>query len=155
MATSQHHADITPQSRTKLAEQTFVEILKTANVLNSKLSELFRDKPVTPVQYNILRILRGAHPDALSCGTISERMITSDSDITRVLDRLDKLGLITRGRDANDRRVVKTAIKEEGLRLLDDMANAVVAFHEENFTNLSYGQLELLKQLTETAREGM
>ena len=78
-------------------------------------------------QYNVLRILRGARPDPLTCGEIAERMIVRDPDITRLLDRLERRGLITRARDADDRRVVRTSISPEGLAELGRLEAAITA----------------------------
>src|SRR5712691_4628287 len=78
---------------------------------------------LTPNQYNVLRILRGSHPTRLPCGDIAERMIARDPDITRLVDRLSRRGLVTRGRSRRDRRVVEVGITEKGdaiLRRLDE-----------------------------------
>lgn len=69
-------------------------------------------------QYNVLRILRGSHPQRLTCGTISERTIARDPDVTRLVDRLHARGLVTRARSAQDRRVVEVGISDKGLALL-------------------------------------
>ena len=69
---------------------------------------------LTPNQYNVLRILRGAHPAPLACSEIGERMITHDPDITRLVDRLAKRGLVVRLRSDRDRRVVEVGITARG-----------------------------------------
>lgn len=71
---------------------------------------------LTATQYNVLRILRGAGAAGLSCGDVAGRMITRDPDLTRLLDRLEGRGLVTRARDGEDRRVVVTRITGEGPR---------------------------------------
>ena len=70
-------------------------------------AEEFKASGLTPSQYNVLRILRGARPDAVTCGEIGERMVTRDPDLTRLLDQLEAAGMVTKSRDADDRRVVK------------------------------------------------
>ena len=78
---------------------------------------------LTPNQYNVLRILRGSHPARLPCGDISERMIARDPDVTRLVDRLSRRGLVTRVRSRRDRRVIEIGITEKGqdvLRSLDE-----------------------------------
>lgn len=77
-------------------------------------------------QYNVLRILRGARPGALTCGEIAERMIVRDPDVTRLLDRLETRGFVTRTRDTGDRRIVRTAISPAGLAELERL-DAVIA----------------------------
>ena len=69
-------------------------------------------------QYNVLRILRGSHPNALTCGAIGERTIARDPDVTRLVDRLDARGLVKRTRSEEDRRVVEVHITKQGLALL-------------------------------------
>jgi DNA-binding MarR family transcriptional regulator len=76
-------------------------------------------------QYNVLRILRGAQPGALTCSEIAERMIVRDPDITRLLDRLEKRGFVTRTRDSDDRRVIRTAITPAGLSELQRLGAAI------------------------------
>ena len=76
---------------------------------------------LTPNQYNVLRILRGSHPTKLPCGDIAERMIARDPDVTRLVDRLGRRGLVTRGRSRQDRRVVEVGITEKGLHLLQGL----------------------------------
>ena len=73
---------------------------------------------LTNNQYNVLRILRGSHPAKLACSDISERMIDRDPDVTRLVDRLEHRGLVTRARNRRDRRVVEVGISDEGLALV-------------------------------------
>jgi DNA-binding MarR family transcriptional regulator len=81
---------------------------------------------LTNNQYNVLRILRGSHPSRLACSEIADRMIARDPDITRLIDRLSRRGLVTRVRGRQDRRVVEVAITDKGrevLRSLDPHVN--------------------------------
>ena len=73
---------------------------------------------LTNNQYNVLRILRGSHPAKLACSDIAERMIDRDPDITRLIDRLEKRGLVKRIRSRRDRRVVEVGITDKGLALV-------------------------------------
>jgi DNA-binding MarR family transcriptional regulator len=83
-----------------LEQEVFLMLSRLSSNLIDEHAELFRNAGITWTQYNALRILRGAQGEALSCGEISERMITRDSDITRLLDRLEKQGLVRRARRA-------------------------------------------------------
>lgn len=76
---------------------------------------------LTTSQYNVLRILRGAHPKSLTVGEIGERTIAREPDITRLVDRLDARGLVKRTRSEEDRRVVEVEIARKGLDLLRDL----------------------------------
>jgi DNA-binding MarR family transcriptional regulator len=83
---------------------------------------------LTNNQYNVLRILRGSHPSRLACSEIADRMIARDPDITRLIDRLSRRGLVARVRGRKDRRVVEVAITDKGrevLRSLDPHNNRV------------------------------
>src|SRR5260221_2290254 len=85
---------------------------------------------LTPNQYNVLRILRGSHPSRLPCGNIAERMIARDPDITRLVDRLTRRGLVTRVRGRRDRRVVEVRLTEKGQQSLPSLD-----YHVARFTN--------------------
>ena len=99
-------------------EEAVLDIARTAEVLGQIMAEFMRDYQLSPTQYNVLRILRGAGEAGATCSQIGERMISHDPDITRLLDRLESRGLIARERCKEDRRVVKTRITQEGSGLL-------------------------------------
>lgn len=92
--------------------------MSAARVMEPWTQFLKRTVQLTPAQYNVLRILRGAHPGRLACSDISDRMIARDPDVTRLVDRLARRGLVTRLRNRRDRRVVDVAITSAGLTLL-------------------------------------
>ncbi|MGB5882019.1 MAG: MarR family transcriptional regulator, partial [Thermoanaerobaculia bacterium] len=76
---------------------------------------------LSTTQYNLLRILRGAHPEGLTCGEVAERMINRDPDVTRLVDRLAERKLVTRKRDTGDRRLVRIFIARDGLATLKSL----------------------------------
>ncbi|MGH9804447.1 MAG: MarR family winged helix-turn-helix transcriptional regulator, partial [Candidatus Acidiferrales bacterium] len=98
-----------------LESEALLNILRTADGLTRAFEEAFKPSGLSSTQYNVLRILRGAGSEGLACRQVGERMITHDPDITRLLDRLEKRGLVARARD---RRVVATRISPAGLRVL-------------------------------------
>jgi DNA-binding MarR family transcriptional regulator len=100
------------------AEEAQLGVLRTAEVLARAAAELLRPYGLTPTQYNVLRILRGAGPEGLPCSEIGARMVTHEPDVTRLLDRLHRAGHVSRERAESDRRVVLTRITPEGLALL-------------------------------------
>jgi len=112
-----------------LEERAFIAILRAADRLERQVAELFKQFNLTPTQYNALRILRGGGPTGLACNQIGDRMISRDPDTTRLLDRLKRRGLISRRRDQNDRRIIKTFITPAGLELLARMDRFVEQFH--------------------------
>jgi DNA-binding MarR family transcriptional regulator len=105
---------------------------------------------LTPNQYNVLRILRGSHPTRLPCGDIAERMIARDPDITRLVDRLGRRGLVTRSRSRQDRRVVEVGITEKGLLVLQSLDGHVDRFPKAMLGHLGLKKLEQLVALLET-----
>src|SRR5689334_19078938 len=84
-------------------ESTFLEMVRTCEQLSRGFVPVLKAEDLSSTQYNVLRILRGS-PEGLACGEIGNRMITRDPDITRLLDRLEKRGLISRCREEHDRR---------------------------------------------------
>ncbi len=130
-------------------EAVFLDLLRTSDVLSRRLAHVLKNEDLSSNQYNILRILRGA-PEGLPCGEIGSRMITRDPDITRLLDRLEKRGLISRCRETKDRRMVLTRISAEGLKLLARLDEPVQEAHREQLGHLGR---ERLKALTELLRD--
>jgi len=136
-----------------LEEEVILNLARTAEYVGSRGAEVLKQAELTPTQYNALRILRGAGPEGLTCGEISERMVTKDSDITRLLDRLERRGLISRERPENNRRVVMARITDEGLKLLAELDAPVQESHLKLAGHLGKERLETLNQLLEGMRE--
>jgi DNA-binding MarR family transcriptional regulator len=135
-----------------LEDRVFISLQKTADSLGLEVVQLFKPHGLTGTQYNVLRILRGAEPEGLPCSGISERMISHDPDMTRLLDRMEKSGLITRQRQTIDRRVIKTRITPAGLALLKSLDQPVRELHKRQFRNLPAARLKTLAQLLEEVR---
>lgn len=135
-----------------LEQEAFLMLARLSSEMSAEHAELFKSSGITWTQYNALRILRGAGGGPLSCGEIGERMITRDSDMTRLLDRLEKQGLVDRARDEQDRRVVKTRITEQGLAVLADLDEPIAELHRRQLGHLGETKLrQLLSLLEETA----
>jgi DNA-binding MarR family transcriptional regulator len=120
-------------------------------MLSRGLVTILKPEDLSSTQYNVLRILRGA-PQGLPCGEIAKRMITRDPDITRLLDRLEKRGLISRSREARDRRTVMARITGAGLKLLARLDEPVQAAHRKQLGHLGRQRLRLLTGLLREAR---
>jgi DNA-binding MarR family transcriptional regulator len=134
-------------------QEAFLNLLRTADVLAGDMAELFKPSGLSATQYNVLRILRGAGPDGLPCGEVAARLITRDPDVTRLLDRLEKRRLISRCRDAKDRRVVCARITDAGETLLAELDPLVLAAHRKQLSHMSATQLKQLIELLEVARK--
>src|SRR6202167_1725083 len=124
-------------------EAAFLDLLRTTDTLSRGLVRVLKTEDLSSTQYNVLRILRGA-PEGLPCGEIANRMITRDPDVTRLLDRLEKRGLISRCREASDRRTVKAQISAEGLKLLARLDEPVWAAHRRQLGHLGQQRLRAL-----------
>ncbi len=136
-----------------LEDEAFVSVLRTADSLIHDMDQLLKPAELSLTHYNVLRILRGAGPPGLACREISERMLTRDPDITRLLDRLEARGLVTRERERADRRVVKTRIASEGRRILKGLDEPVAERHRRQFKHLEKRQLRQLVRLLGQVRE--
>ena len=134
-------------------QEAFLNILRSADLLSRGLEEFLKPSGLSPTQYNALRILRGAGEAGLSCGQIAERMLTRDPDVTRLLDRLAKRRLISRGRQADDRRVVRAFITAEGLDLLKGLDEPILALHVRQLGELGEKKLKTLARLLEEVVE--
>ena len=137
------------KSARHLESHIFVALLKAADSLSQEAEQLIKSAGLTMAQYNVLRILRGAEPEGLLCRGISERMISRDPDMTRLLDRMENRKLITRHRQKEDRRVVKTRVTEEGLALLQKLDQPVRELHKHQFRHMSGTRLKALGKLLE------
>ena len=135
-----------------LHEEALLNIFKTAAVLQESEGDLHRRHGISPTQYNVLRILRGAGKQGLRCQEIAERMITRDPDITRLLDRLDERGWISRARSLEDRRAVITRITEQGKKLLASMDPEVRKIPAKVMKHFDDKELRALIDLLEKVR---
>jgi DNA-binding MarR family transcriptional regulator len=136
-------------------EEAALNILRTADALKCGGEALLKRHGITSAQYNVLRILRGAGARGLHCSGIAERMITAEPDVTRLLTRMEKLGLLVRRRDGSDRRVVTVTVTGRGLRLLREVEQPLRQLQEQQFALLSGDELNELIAALEKVRESM
>ena len=135
-----------------LEEEVLLGVARTSDVLQRRVGEVLKTAALTLTQYNVLRILRGAGAAGLSCSEVTSRMITKDPDMTRMLDRLEARQLVTRAREATDRRVVTTRITEEGLALLASLDGPVEEHQRRILGPLGDEKLRALASLLDEAR---
>ena len=128
-----------------------MDLLRTYDLLSRRMSPVLKAVDLTSTQYNVLRILRGAGGE-LSCGEIGGRMVTRDPDVTRLVDRLEKRGLISRRRETKDRRTVLTRITPQGLALLAGLDEPVRGMHRKYLGHLGRAKLQKLAELLQEAR---
>jgi DNA-binding MarR family transcriptional regulator len=135
-----------------LEEEALLNLLRTSDCLSRAFHRRTRSWGLTSTQYNVLRILRGARPQGLTCSAIGGRMITAEPDITRLLARLKALKLLHQERDTHDRRVVWTKISKAGLELLAEMDPVILQTPGDLLGHLHKSELTELIRLLELAR---
>ena len=128
--------------------KALLNIIYTANWINSKQNEFFKPFGISPQQYNILRILRGAG-EAISVQTIKDRMLERAPNATRLMDKLCAKNLIERVPCPGDRRVVHIEITKQGLKLLKQID---VNFKEDILNNLTQKEASVLSDLLDKIR---
>jgi DNA-binding MarR family transcriptional regulator len=132
--------------------EAFLNLVRTAEQMQHALRMKLKPYGITETQYNSLRILRGAGQHGLTCAEIGERLVSQDPDITRLLGRLERQGLVRRERGAKDRRVVLTKITGAGLDQLKEADPVVNSTVNALLTHLSEAELRNLIDLLERAR---
>ena len=135
-----------------LAEEAILNLERTADCFRRELQKVLKPHGITQTQYNALRILRGALPGGLTCSELGERLVSSDPDITRLLERLAKLGLITRRRAEADKRVVLSEITPAGLSMLSMLVPLLDQWIVESLAHMDRRSQETLIGLLEDAR---
>lgn len=136
-----------------LEQEAHLNIERTAAVLGHAFSEAIRPFGITATQFNVLRILRGAGENGLCRNEVRDRLVAQVPDVTRLIDRMEESGLVSRARDSDDRRVVTTRITAEGLRLLARLDAVVDDVHRRLLGHMTGGQLGTLVELLTIARQ--
>jgi DNA-binding MarR family transcriptional regulator len=133
--------------------QAVVAILRAADTVRRRMSDALEPHGITGQQYNVLRILRGAHPEPLPTLEIGERMMERNPGVTRLLDRLEQKGLVDRERGERDRRQMRRAITPRGLALLAALDDVIRAANESVFAGMDEASVcELARLLQPLAR---
>jgi DNA-binding MarR family transcriptional regulator len=135
-----------------LRQEALLQLARTHGMLIHGWEQALRPHGITLTQYNVLRILRGAGDIGLPRHEVSSRLLTQVPDVSRLLDRMLRAGLITRSRDESDHRVVNARITEEGLRILEALDEPSYAVADQQLAHMSDADIERLIELLETAR---
>ncbi len=135
-------------------QQAILGLLKTADAVIRSLGQVIEPYGITPQQYNVLRILRGAGPDGIPTLTIGERMIEQTPGVTRLVDRLERKGLVARSPCPKDRRRVFCRITDVGLQLLRELDEPVNRWDARTVSVLGPADLDSLITLLERVRSG-
>jgi DNA-binding MarR family transcriptional regulator len=135
-----------------LYQEAFLNLARTETVLHDGIDRVLHPHGLSLTQYNVLRMLRGAGADGLCRNEIRDRLITRMPDVSRLLDRMEEAGLVSRVRSTEDRRLVNTTLTRRGRTLVDQLDDAVAQEHERQLGHLSGPQLKTLIELLSLAR---
>lgn len=134
-------------------DEAFIAIQRTADLLMREFQHLLKAAGgLTAVQYNVLRILRGAGEQGRTCSEIGERLITRDPDVTRLLDRMEQRGWLERRRSSDDRRVVRAHLSPEGRSLVDGLDQTVDGYTQHRFQAVGARRLRDLVEILDQVR---
>ena len=136
----------------RLAENTFRSARCAADALIFGLTELLRPHDLTPSQYDALRVLRDSGPQGCRASDVGVRMLTREPDVSRLLDRLVRLGYAERERAPADRRVILACITVTGRELVERLDAPVAELHARQLGHLGEGGLAKLLELLESIR---
>jgi len=151
------------RKRTKLmkhqiaADRVVVQCVRVADVIGSTLSLFFAEHGLTVLQFNVLRILyvQDAGREGLPTGYIASRLLTRGPDVTRLVDRLLKLGLVERIASAEDRRVVRVRLTDAGFDLVESVHDPLMKHNRALFAGVAESDLERLAELLEVAGQAL
>jgi DNA-binding MarR family transcriptional regulator len=138
--------------------EAHLNLLRTSSNITAAFDRLFKDHGLSDATYNILRILRGhsdapdSNPAGIPCQTIGRHLIARLPDVTRLVDRLEKSGLVKRSRTAGDRRVVLVGITKKGLGILADLDRPTADLHKKQLKHMTRAELAELNRLLYKAR---
>jgi DNA-binding MarR family transcriptional regulator len=134
-------------------EEGFLNLGRTWEFLQKQVADCLKEWQLTPAQYNVLRILRGAGKDGVTCTQAGERMLSAEPDMTRLVDRMEARGLIRRERTKEDRRVVLITLADDGLELVNRIDGPLHQLLQKRLGHLGRQRLEQMIEILEALRE--
>ena len=137
-----------------LQQEAYLSVVRTSTSLTDAMEDLVKERGISATQYNVLRILRGAGEGGLCRNELRDRMLTRMPDMTRLLDRMEEAGFVTRSREREDRRMVLTRISARGRELLSELDRPMSDLHRDQLARLTDEQLKTLIDLLTAVREG-
>jgi DNA-binding MarR family transcriptional regulator len=118
------------------ARDVYLNVVRAHEKLSAEFTALFKPHGLTQAQYNVLRILIGGPGEGVSCHYVGERLLNRLPDVTRLLDRMEKAGLVQRNRSREDRRVVVVKVTSKGRKLCERLARPVMDLHHRQVAHL-------------------
>lgn len=135
-----------------IEQEATLNVVRTGAMLTDMFEQVLKPYGLSAAQYNVLRILRGAEPEGLCRNEIRDRMITRMPDMTRLLDRMEDAGLVTRTRQRTDRRLVRTELTERARELLDEIEPRMLEEHRNRLGSMSREDLRRIIELLTAVR---
>jgi DNA-binding MarR family transcriptional regulator len=135
-----------------VAEEAALNVLRTSDLVMQAELDLLKPYNLSATQYNVLRILRGAGDEGICCKAIGDRLITRDPDVTRLIDRLEKRGILARTRAKEDRRYVTVHLTKAGMDLVNELDEPIQKLNQKIMRNLNARDLHTLIGLLEQVR---
>jgi len=129
-----------------------VNLIYTGNWINQLDADIFKPHGITSPQFNVLRILRGQHPEPATINLIIERMLDRMSNASRIVDRLEQKELVVRKQSQEDRRAVDVFISEKGLMLLNEL-DKVLEAREKQFNQFEDDDLKMVNDFLDRFRQ--
>lgn len=136
-----------------LQAEVFLNLVRTTDALTRGVEDILKLAGLSHAQYNVLRILKGAGEGGLCCREVGDRMVSRDPDVTRLLDNMERRGLVARTRDRRDRRVITVRVTDTGLKILKDLDAPLSAYNRKLLIHMGEDDLHKLIELLEAARE--
>lgn len=136
-----------------LHQEAYLSVVRTSSALMDMVEDLLKPYGISATQYNVLRILRGAGEGGLCRNDLRDRMLTRMPDMTRLLDRMEEAGLVTRSRESDDRRMVLTRVTPRGRDILKQLDKPMNQLHRKQLVLLDDVQLRSLIDLLTLVRE--
>jgi DNA-binding MarR family transcriptional regulator len=135
-------------------EELWLNLSRTAAVVSLQVEHQLRPYGLSPTQYNVMRILRGAGPEGLVQHEVGARLVAQVPDVPRILSRMEKAGWVLRVRGTADRRVVRATLTESGLRLVDALDDTMRQVHLNLFPAMTEAEMRHMCDLLTLARGG-
>jgi DNA-binding MarR family transcriptional regulator len=133
-------------------QKSAINLIHTYNWLHNKQKEFFLEFNITAQQYNVLRILKGQFPDAISTSEIKSRMLDKNSDVSRIVDRLTNKGLIYKNTCLSDKRLVDVSVTHQGLQLLSEIEIQILDL-DNLFSNIELEEAKELNRILDKLRD--
>jgi len=154
MSHTSSHPRVRPAGKpaTSLQHAAQLSVIRTGAMLQDDFERMLAPYGLGGAQFNVLRILRGAGTGGLCRNELRDRMLTRMPDMTRLLDRMERSGLVVRTRKDEDRRMVTTRLTREGRQLIDSIDADAAREQKRRFRSLSDTQLHALIDLLQAVQ---